>query len=126
MENVTQLIVDLEEVQTVRGVQLQGGVPDPRFYGPACFSENWYWPLGFYGFGLIFIFSSTKDPVYDSKGFYIGLGYIALIFVMRIIAFINDPAVPGIWSGNPVCPMLVRPLGEGMERKTFKDKTGKM
>jgi hypothetical protein len=41
---------------------------------------------------------------------------------MRIIAFINDPAVPGIWCGNPVCPMLVRPLGEGMERKTFKDK----
>ncbi len=34
MENVTQLIVDLEEVKTVRGVQIQGGVPDPRFYGP--------------------------------------------------------------------------------------------
>jgi hypothetical protein len=123
IENVKQVIVDLDKVQTVRGVQIQGGVSDPRFYGPACFLETWYYTFGFYGFGAILTFLSSKDPVYGSRGFFCGMGFCASIYVLRLFVFANDPAVPGFWSKNPICPLLVRPLGQGMENKTFKDKS---
>jgi hypothetical protein len=123
IENVKQVMVDLDQVQTVRGVQIQGGVSDPRFYGPACFLETWYYTFGFYGFGAILTFLSSKDPVYGSRGFFCGMGFCASIYVLRLFVFANDPAVPGFWSKNPICPLLVRPLGQGMENKTFKDKS---
>jgi hypothetical protein len=107
MENVTSVVLDLGKLQYIRGVQVQGGVPDNIFYGPACFSESWYWVAVFC---IVTIFLSAFGWRSPYMGVLAGFGcsvlFVAIVMLTRIFIFMTDPAVPWFFSDNPICPTV--------------------
>ena len=107
IEGVTEVIVDLGEVQSVRGVKLQGGVPETPYNGPSCMLKHFHLSLccvlvisGLVGLGAL------KSPYKGLRGF---LGAFFSIIVLQIIGFVMvvvDPTVPSVLSQNPMCPGL--------------------
>ena len=105
-EGLMQVTVDLGQLKIVRGVQLQGGVPETMFYGPACFSLALDIIVMVFPALLVFLFFRRASPLDGVRRCYSGLfGYWALICVVKLAIFSQDPAVPSLFSGNPMCPV---------------------
>jgi len=105
-ESVTHLTVDLGKIQTIRGVQLQGGVADVMFYGPACFTEATYYSVGFLAVGIALWHSAKKSPLNGVNiAFFRGIFFCQLIYLARITTvFALDTSVPSPFSTNTICP----------------------
>jgi len=85
LKNVTHVVLDFGKVQFIRGIQLQGGIPDNIFYGAACFSESWYWTFTFFGVGgFLGIFGWRSPRMGVLAGFGGALFFVALIIVSRM------------------------------------------
>jgi hypothetical protein len=92
-------------METIRGVQLQGGFGDARFYGIACFTEIIYYAVEFLTVGTALWWSGRQSPLKGVKiAFFGGLFFVQLISISRIITFSSDELVPSPFSGNMVCP----------------------
>ena len=105
-ESVSHLTVDLGEVLTVRGLQIQGGVADELFYGPSCFIELLYYSIVFWTVGILLWHSARISPRHGVKiAFFGGMGIVMLVFIARILIFAADSSVPGFFSQNAICPL---------------------
>ena len=102
---VTKLTVDLEKVHTIQGVQLQGGVADTFAYGPACFSANWSYAIAFTLVAIWLTIFAMQNPMYAlNYGFLPAWRFALVVYIVRTIIVLYDPAVPDFLSMNPNCP----------------------
>jgi len=109
LENVRQVTVDLGEVQTVRGIRMQGGVHSkPYSDGPACVVALYYIPLVCGCAGISVMMHFWKSPLFGVRRVIIPLFLVisasGVVFCL-VIAF--DPSVPGILSTNQICPSSI-------------------
>ena len=85
LKNFTHVVLDLGKLQFIRGIQLQGGIPDNIFYGAACFSESWYWTFVFLGIGVFLgVFGWRSPRMGVLAGFGGGISFLATIVVARM------------------------------------------
>jgi hypothetical protein len=105
LKNSTEVTLDLGKLQFIQGIQIQGGVADNIFYGAACFSETWYWTFFYSGVAFFLgIFGWRSPRMGVLAGFGGATGFLTIIICARVSIFLTDPAVPGYFSNNPICP----------------------
>jgi len=106
IEGVTKVTVDLGEVQIVRGVKLQGGVPETSYNGPACVFRSFHLGLSFGLCGVPVGMCALKSPYMGVRGL-LGAGFaIVVLQIIGIVTLVVDPRVPSVVSMNVMCPGL--------------------
>jgi len=107
-ERSKEVIVDLEWIQTVWGIQMQGGAPDVPFNGPTCIIslvENMTYILFF---AVTLIFSAWRPATRGHSALICVTFFILMGTITSVIVILNDPAAPGALSTNPTCPSSTR------------------
>jgi hypothetical protein len=103
-ENVQKMIVDLNQVQIIRGLQIQRGLEEPVLFGPSCVVEMIYYPVGFLTVAIALWHSTRKSPLNGVRvSFFGGIFFCQLIYILRTLTFAMDPSVPSLLSKNPIC-----------------------
>jgi len=106
IEGATNITVDLGKVQPVRGVELQGGVPDVPFNGRTCVFALWYIPVLCVLVIVPPVLFTRKSPYLGVWGILGGLFLAAVWSITGVVLAAVDPMVPSVFSDNPSCPGL--------------------
>ena len=105
IEDAIQVTVDLGMVKVVRGVQVQGGVPEIPYHGQTCIWSNAYFTFNYaYAWFTCCFFSFFRPSIAGILNTF-GSGIVfTLTSTATLLAVSNDPTVPSTFSRNPVCP----------------------
>ena len=114
VEDSVQVTVDLGRVQVVRGVQVQGGVPE--IPGLMCiWSMTYFLFMKSYAWFSVCFFSFFRPSIAGILNT-CGLGIILMLAsAATLVAVSNDPTVPSLFSQNAVCP------GSSVATSTVRD-----
>ena len=106
-ESVTEVTLDLGEVQIVRGVQVQNGVQEIAYNGPSCivaYGASVWVCIPFFACLIVPIFSRCRPSVAGGRLITAAYCGLALASSVSLCVLAVDTAIPSLFSQNPICP----------------------